>query len=596
MLTLLYARTKEHDPTFFFENVALIRQLKQLDSRWELDVMKSRIGINSNYDSLVDPLTELNRLRDILQGNLTDQQLQSSLSALTDLNDSLRKAIEDKTRLVEHFKSHNSVLHNSLAFLPIAARDVEQAMPRPLVDDTARKTLLGGINQVLLDSVVFSQTPSDDRAAAIGVGLARLTAAQSGLAANARTSLEIFESHARTVLREQPEVNALLNSIAAVPTAMAIDAIDNALSSRQRDAEFRTQQYRRYLLIFAAVLLALVVYSASSLIRSHAVINRVNKELQSVNASLEERVRQRTRELQEAQKELVTTARRAGMAEIAKNVLHNVGNVLNSLNVSAGLIDGRLRDSKLQGLVMAIELMNEHAAELGEFFTHDEKGRTLPRYLNKLVAALVGERQSIVIELGALTRSVEHIKEIVATQQSYSRAGGLIESVQIADLLEDAVRMNAASMLRHRIAVVRKCAEVPMLLLDRHLVLQILINLIGNARQAMAAVPGRSHQLTLSMHVTGDTDGRRLQIRVEDDGEGIAAENVARLFSHGFTTRKSGHGFGLHSCALAAKEMSGTMTAHSEGLGKGASFTLELPVKLSEVYNEHGAQPARLAG
>jgi signal transduction histidine kinase len=268
------------------------------------------------------------------------------------------------------------------------------------------------------------------------------------------------------------------------------------------------------------------------------------------------------------------------MAEIANNVLHNVGNVLNSVNVSAGLIDGMLRESRGQGgLAKAVQLMNEHASELGDFLTRDEKGRALPGYLNKLIATLAAEKQSITEEIESLTRSIDHIKEIVITQQSYSGSTSIVQPVQVKDLMEDALRMNAASIARHQITVVKDFAEVPWLLLDKHLVLQILVNLIGNAKRAMDVLPDRAHQLTLRMGIAEPADGPRLRIRVEDDGEGIAPENLARLFAHGFTTRKNGHGFGLHSCALAAKEMRGTITAHSDGPGRGAAFTLELPVK-----------------
>lgn len=296
------------------------------------------------------------------------------------------------------------------------------------------------------------------------------------------------------------------------------------------------------------------------------------------NARLARALEKITLELKEAQSELLTNARQAGMAEIANNVLHNIGNVLNSVNVSAGLIGDRVRDSKTQGLAKAVQLMNEHAADLGEFFTRDEKGKTLPGYLNKIVAALAAEKQSIVQELDSLTKSIDHIKDIVATQQSYSGASSVTEAVQIKDLMEDALRMNTASIARHKITVLKDFADVPLLLLDKHLVLQILVNLIGNAKHAMDGVPERLHQITLRLGFAEPIDGARLTIRVEDDGEGIAPENMTRLFAHGFTTRKSGHGFGLHSCALAAKEMFGTITAHSDGLGKGAAFTLDLPV------------------
>jgi len=283
-------------------------------------------------------------------------------------------------------------------------------------------------------------------------------------------------------------------------------------------------------------------------------------------------------QLETANRELRDLSRTAGMAEIANNVLHNVGNVLNSVNVSAGLIGDQVRDSKVKGLDRAVQLMNEHATDLGAFFSADAKGKTLPGYLNKLVLALTAERESITTELASLTRSIEHIKDIVATQQAYAGGTSLPGPVQIRDLLEDALRMNTASIQRHQITIIKDFADTPLLQLDKHLVLQILINLIGNAKNAMDGLPDRAHHITLRMRIDGAGDASRLVISVADDGEGIAPENLPRLFAHGFTTRRNGHGFGLHSCALAAKEMGGSITAESPGPGLGAVFTLALPV------------------
>jgi signal transduction histidine kinase len=304
---------------------------------------------------------------------------------------------------------------------------------------------------------------------------------------------------------------------------------------------------------------------------------------------LSEQVADRTRDLEmanqqilQAQATLVKTARQAGMAEIANNVLHNVGNVLNSVNVSAALIGSRLRDSKSAGLTKAVNLMNEHARDLGTFITLDERGKALPGYLNKLVAVLGQEKQGIADELYSLTKSIDHIKEIVATQQSYSGVSSVIEPVQVKDLLEDALRMNAGSIAHHEISIVKEFANVPLVPLDKHLMLQILINLIGNAKHALNGGSQRPHQIKLKLDIAESTDAPRLRIRIEDNGEGIAPENLTRLFAHGFTTRKNGHGFGLHSCALAMKEMKGSITAFSDGLGLGAAFVLELPMNRPE--------------
>jgi NO-binding membrane sensor protein with MHYT domain len=328
--------------------------------------------------------------------------------------------------------------------------------------------------------------------------------------------------------------------------------------------------------------LALIIAGSTLTILSLTlIVSALDAHFALNNARLAESLKQITLELKEAQGELLSSARQAGMAEIANNVLHNIGNVLNSVNVSAGLIVSKLKDSKSPGLAKAVQLMNENAANLGEFFARDNRGKTLPGYLNKLVLVLGEEKQMISAELESLTKSINHIKDIVATQQSYSGSSSLVEPVQVRDLLDDALRMNAESLARHEISIVKDFAELPPLLLDKHLVLQILINLIRNAKQAIDASEKQSHQIRLTVGASQSADAPRLWIRVEDDGEGISPQNLKQLFAHGFTTRRNGHGFGLHSCALAAKEMMGSISVLSEGLGKGAAFTLELPMRLA---------------
>ncbi|MES2944063.1 MAG: AAA family ATPase [Pseudomonadota bacterium] len=297
---------------------------------------------------------------------------------------------------------------------------------------------------------------------------------------------------------------------------------------------------------------------------------------------LEQRVQQRTRELRETQAELVGTARRAGMAEIATNVLHNVGNVLNSVNVSAGLITSSVRASKIQGLSRAVQMMNEHAADLGVFLTSDDKGKRLPAYLSQLAQVLVAEHQGTVEQLGVLSRSVDHIKEIIAIQQTHAGTSSLMVSTQPHKLVEEALHMNAATLTRHHVCVVKEFAPLAEMELDKGRILQILVNLIGNAKQAMDGMVDREHRITLSVCLTQD---QKLRIGVADNGVGIAPENLTRVFAHGFTTKKDGHGFGLHSAVIAAQEMGGVLTAHSDGPGTGAMFTLELPIKTRGVIS-----------
>ncbi len=279
--------------------------------------------------------------------------------------------------------------------------------------------------------------------------------------------------------------------------------------------------------------------------------------------------------MSQVQTELHAKSRQAGMAEIATTVLHNVGNVLNSVNVSAELVSSLMRTSKTQGLGKVAQMMNEHVHDLSDFLTTDHKGKMLPGYLLKLAEVVAIEQQGIIEELGQLTKGIDHIKTIVAAQQSYAVAVSIVETVPVPELIDDALRMSAGSLARQEVTVVKDIADLPLLPLDRHRVLLILVNLIRNAKQAMSGVIDRSPCITFSAFLA---DGPALRITVTDNGNGIAPEHLARLFSHGFTTRKDGHGFGLHSCALAAQEMGGSLTVHSDGAGQGATFILDVPL------------------
>lgn len=281
------------------------------------------------------------------------------------------------------------------------------------------------------------------------------------------------------------------------------------------------------------------------------------------------------RRLAEMHRSLLDVSRQAGMAEVATGVLHNVGNTLNGINVSAGLVVERLRGSRLGGLARVVELLEGNASRMSAFLTEDERGRQLPAYLVALSRQLLQERESLLGELGSLTASVEHIKAVVSMQQAHARYTGVLEQVPVPQLIDDALRLHALSFERLGIHVRREYAELPPVVVDRHRLLQILLNLLSNARHALLDSGQQEKQLAIRV---GQREGRRWWIEVADNGVGIAPEHLARLFTQGFTTKAAGHGFGLHISVLAAQEMGGTLSATSPGRGQGATFTLELPL------------------
>ncbi len=287
--------------------------------------------------------------------------------------------------------------------------------------------------------------------------------------------------------------------------------------------------------------------------------------------------------LEKARRDLMDASRLAGMAEVATGVLHNVGNVLNSLNVSASVVADGLRQSKTASLEKLGALLREHTADLGDFLTRDPKGKLVPEFLESLARHFSEERGRLLQEVESLQKNIDHIKEIVSMQQAYATTIGVVEPHDPVALMEDSILMNAGALLRHDVKIVRDFKPVPPVLAEKGKVLQILINLIRNSKYALDEKGHADKVMTLRI---GPGPGDTVRITVEDNGVGIPPENLNRIFEHGFTTRVRGHGFGLHSSALAAREMHGSLTAHSDGAGMGAAFVLELPVACSVLAGE----------
>jgi PAS domain S-box-containing protein len=271
----------------------------------------------------------------------------------------------------------------------------------------------------------------------------------------------------------------------------------------------------------------------------------------------------------------VALSRQAGMAEIATGVLHNVGNVLNSVNVSMSLLSDRVRASKVAQVGAVVGLLQEHDRDLPGFFRDHPKGKVLPRYLAQLADVLQAERRELAAETEAVIRNVEHIKKIVSMQQSFARVAGVAEPVDVHELCNDALAMVDASLGKAGVRVVREYEEVGEAIVDKHKVLQILVNLVTNAKHALMSAEGDERRVTVR---TRAHDGM-IRVEVADNGVGIAAENLVRIFNYGFTTKKSGHGFGLHGSALSAQQLGGELTVHSDGVGQGASFVLTFPAR-----------------
>ena len=275
-----------------------------------------------------------------------------------------------------------------------------------------------------------------------------------------------------------------------------------------------------------------------------------------------------------AQKRVTSLSRLAGMAEVASSVLHNVGNALNSINTSVEMLGEKIKLSKMEILKSLTELLQQHKKDFATFLTKDTKGKHVPELISELSKTWEKDKKYFLEEINALRKNVNHVKNIITTQQSLSTTLGLREEVSIGELLEDGLTLNKSLYERSNIQVLYDFSPIQKAILDRAKLLQIIVNLIKNSIDALEESEIEPKQLLLKLQ---EKDDKHFMIQVGDNGVGVLRENLTKIFSHGFTTKNDGHGFGLHASALFAQEMGGKLFAESKGIGKGATFTLILP-------------------
>ena len=311
-----------------------------------------------------------------------------------------------------------------------------------------------------------------------------------------------------------------------------------------------------------------------------------NEQLAQANDALTQEVEQRKRiqvEREELNRKLLERSRSVGMADVASTVLHNVGNVLNSVNISVDVAMRALKRVPIDDIALLASLLQQHRHELVHYLSEDVQGKQIPSYLTMLAESMTQNQALVESELIGLSRNVDHIRQVVDRQVHLARSERpLWEPVCFQHVMEQALAIHRPTLDRRGYEIVERYDKELEGLCDRHQVLQILVNLVSNAQKAMEALPDKPHRLTLRVGAATDRPGF-VRFEVIDTGMGIASDHLPRLFTQRFTTRSDGHGIGLHSAMLAAKNLGGTLQAHSDGPGQGATFILDLPVSPVEV-------------
>ena len=324
-------------------------------------------------------------------------------------------------------------------------------------------------------------------------------------------------------------------------------------------------------------------------VRNFVVKSTAPKEVQLLAGSLSELVGDLEYQIQEHKKtqaeraklhrKLMDASRRAGMADVASEVLHNVGNVLNSLNVSATVIRRSLDKSLVTKLSTANRHFSQHKDDYGQYLQTDPKGKHFPAALDFITGALVTERETHLAESHRLLKNIDHVRKVIQQQLSMSRDSGVVETFCLHDLIEQCIEINCEKSKSVDATITFECPATLNLVTDRHKLQQVLINLVSNAIDALQ----HRQQGSGLIHIVATSENETVQISVTDNGVGIAPENLERVFSQGFTTKANGHGYGLHSCAMTAQVLGGTLNVDSQGDGFGACFRLVIPMSQLEL-------------
>lgn len=301
---------------------------------------------------------------------------------------------------------------------------------------------------------------------------------------------------------------------------------------------------------------------------------RAELHIRELNRDLETRVETSSAQLEAAREELVDATQRAGMADIATGTIHNIGNILSSVNVSTEEVKSHLDNSKIRGLLKANQLLLEHENDLADFLINDSKGKQIPKYFLALGQKINAEHNQIKQEVASLNNQIDIMRDVITTQQTYARQVNNTEKMAVVDLVEHALKLQKHSLERYNVTIKRIFNENPDGFFSRVKLTHILINLIKNAAEASFCVPYPHNEISIEL----GTNSESVKIIVRDNGCGIDQQNMDKIFTYGFTTKEDGHGFGLHTCARWLEDLGGSLTVSSMGLGQGAAFTMCFPL------------------
>ena len=330
-------------------------------------------------------------------------------------------------------------------------------------------------------------------------------------------------------------------------------------------------------IVVGSILIYLYIEHSRKVVAVRQEIEELKEENEQLRTELTRKISEIEKiaeRLRKAEEELEEKSQNEGMAEIAAGVLHNVANVLSSVNSSNTFIQDTAKYSKVDGLIKANKLLREHIDHIDQFIFEDPRGKKLLNYYLKLEEPLRKEREDIVSQSERLDEKISIINDVITAQQSHAMSGQITSETVLSEIVESTLSLQEDLLADYELDVTTDLKAKTPVIAQRSKLIHVLVNFIKNAGESMEENHPENKKLTIKTW----EDSYKVYLSVTDNGLGIKGENIDKIFSHTYTTKKKGHGFGLHSSANYMKEMGGKIKVSSEGRGKGTTFTLVFPI------------------
>lgn len=570
-LAVLIAMTQDRTPGLRVRVGEQLRDIKQFDAELNLHVLRSKNDLDHNYDSLASLLDSLNKV----QLSLDDLAHSAGEDLLKAPTQALKEALEEKTELVESFKTQNSVIRNSIRYLPQAARRLEDLSRQPGVSSGEMGAIRNETSHLVSDIWYFTQVADQVAEKRVQGTLDQLESLNAGRSGPLAVQVNLLVMHGRAIVEQSARMQELLVKISAVPTAQRTDELWQEFEKVFEDAAVVRDRWRIGLIVYSTILLVLLVVEGIKLIQSYRSLNLANTALKQANETLELRVKERTaglsqalERLKESQLQLVQASKMASLGQMVAGIAHEINTPLAYINNSLQVASGRMTDINMlvTEVTEAMHLLSND--DTTEEALHDQFGR-----LDEITTAFV--EMDAIQELETLMadglHGIEHISEIITNLKNFSRLDrSRVDELDVNDGIRSTLKIARNVVKKHDVRML--LGKVPKIRCSPSQINQVLLNLITNACQATSEDRG---------HVFIITRGYKDSVRIDvvDDGGGIDPDTQDKIFDPFFTTKKVGEGTGLGLSIVyrIVAEHGGQISVKSR-VGVGTKFSVLLPI------------------